>query len=521
MNTALDFEGLDGILTLRVGDEDELAPPAHDGAMVQLGVQPLAGRPWEGHRGAEPVDTEWPTVVADSAPMYADGAPALVSVEGPSMHEQVELPDAGDEAEGDAFGLRLDGADHRRDEIPDVGPASVRIGDAAELRDPGLVSARVGDGAASIRSTVASVRVGDGAGRARSGEAVGAVAPAATVPAGEAGSTGPVRGLVGAAGVRAPPSSQGLLAVDGVAPPAESGGNRGSSEGRAGAGVPYESAPRRGPTAEGESSADGRGAFASAVTPPAGPGSELRPTGGASPARPLPLIAALAAAAVLTVAVLGALAVWSGLEGSPARTPTPGGPQVAAAEPGSDAGSMEPRAVAQEGAAAAHPPEPPASEPGSTPLTPEPGAPEPGPTSPSTQPASRSLTSEPGAASLATAPTSLAAVPAARVADVPSSSERVFVVRFAYGDETPLSRLLPDWVATCPRLVVVGHTDDRGTEASNAALGLARARAAYALAHANPRASDEVTSAGAARPASDNTTPEGRRLNRRAEITCR
>ena len=70
------------------------------------------------------------------------------------------------------------------------------------------------------------------------------------------------------------------------------------------------------------------------------------------------------------------------------------------------------------------------------------------------------------------------------------------------------------------KVLIEGHTDSRGTEATNQALSKARADSvgAYLGAHGVP--SDRITTAGLgpSRPIADNKTPEGRANNRRVEI---
>jgi len=70
------------------------------------------------------------------------------------------------------------------------------------------------------------------------------------------------------------------------------------------------------------------------------------------------------------------------------------------------------------------------------------------------------------------------------------------------------------------KILIEGHTDSRGTDATNQALSKARADAvgAYFTSHGVP--ADRITTAGLgpSRPVADNNTPEGRANNRRVEI---
>lgn len=69
-------------------------------------------------------------------------------------------------------------------------------------------------------------------------------------------------------------------------------------------------------------------------------------------------------------------------------------------------------------------------------------------------------------------------------------------------------------------LRIIGHTDDSGTPAHNDALGRARAdhlRSAL-IARGAPEAAISTISAGSSDPIADNTTPEGRAMNRRVEV---
>jgi outer membrane protein OmpA-like peptidoglycan-associated protein len=70
------------------------------------------------------------------------------------------------------------------------------------------------------------------------------------------------------------------------------------------------------------------------------------------------------------------------------------------------------------------------------------------------------------------------------------------------------------------KIVIEGHTDSRGVDASNVALSKSRADSvgSFLISHGVPP--DRVTTAGlgSSRPVADNATPEGRANNRRVEI---
>ncbi len=69
-------------------------------------------------------------------------------------------------------------------------------------------------------------------------------------------------------------------------------------------------------------------------------------------------------------------------------------------------------------------------------------------------------------------------------------------------------------------MVVEGHTDSRGSAASNDALSLARAQSVLAFLVSNGVPSNRIRAQGigSSRPVSDNTTADGRANNRRVEI---
>lgn len=71
-------------------------------------------------------------------------------------------------------------------------------------------------------------------------------------------------------------------------------------------------------------------------------------------------------------------------------------------------------------------------------------------------------------------------------------------------------------------LVITGHTDSRGEESANKALGQRRADAVREwLLSRGIRAPIETRSVGAAEPVADNGTEDGRTRNRRVQITIR
>jgi outer membrane protein OmpA-like peptidoglycan-associated protein len=70
------------------------------------------------------------------------------------------------------------------------------------------------------------------------------------------------------------------------------------------------------------------------------------------------------------------------------------------------------------------------------------------------------------------------------------------------------------------KVLVEGHTDARGTEASNLELSKARAASVGSFLASRGVPSDHITTAGlgSSRPVADNNTPEGRANNRRVEL---
>jgi OmpA family len=67
---------------------------------------------------------------------------------------------------------------------------------------------------------------------------------------------------------------------------------------------------------------------------------------------------------------------------------------------------------------------------------------------------------------------------------------------------------------------IAGHTDSRGSAASNMALGKARAAAVASVARASGAKVASVVSFGETWPAQSNKTPVGMAANRRVEISC-
>jgi outer membrane protein OmpA-like peptidoglycan-associated protein len=70
------------------------------------------------------------------------------------------------------------------------------------------------------------------------------------------------------------------------------------------------------------------------------------------------------------------------------------------------------------------------------------------------------------------------------------------------------------------KVLIEGHTDSRGSDATNQALSKARADSVASFLISNGVPQDRVTTAGLgpSRPVADNATPEGRANNRRVEI---
>jgi len=70
------------------------------------------------------------------------------------------------------------------------------------------------------------------------------------------------------------------------------------------------------------------------------------------------------------------------------------------------------------------------------------------------------------------------------------------------------------------KILIEGHTDSKGSDASNMALSKSRAEAvqAYLTARGIPMERTSAVGLGPSRPVADNTSPEGRANNRRVEI---
>lgn len=73
------------------------------------------------------------------------------------------------------------------------------------------------------------------------------------------------------------------------------------------------------------------------------------------------------------------------------------------------------------------------------------------------------------------------------------------------------------------KIVVEGHTDSQGSEASNQALSERRATAVMSFLTSRGVAAEQISAVGVGqgRPVADNTSPEGRANNRRVEIIVR
>ena len=70
------------------------------------------------------------------------------------------------------------------------------------------------------------------------------------------------------------------------------------------------------------------------------------------------------------------------------------------------------------------------------------------------------------------------------------------------------------------RIRVEGHTDSQGSETYNKTLSFKRAQAVkrYLVSQGIAAQRIEVMGYGESQPVADNTTPEGRQLNRRVEV---
>lgn len=84
-----------------------------------------------------------------------------------------------------------------------------------------------------------------------------------------------------------------------------------------------------------------------------------------------------------------------------------------------------------------------------------------------------------------------------------------------------LKELCEKHKTTAATFSVVGHTDDFGSEESNQAFGLARAKTVARILRANGITDNrlQISSKGESEPVADNSTDEGRRQNRRVVIT--
>lgn len=98
--------------------------------------------------------------------------------------------------------------------------------------------------------------------------------------------------------------------------------------------------------------------------------------------------------------------------------------------------------------------------------------------------------------------------------------------QFLVGDDTLLAqgrryaRAIAPQLKGVKRVTCTGHTDSDGDAASNRALGLARAKAVCGeLRRLGVKAPMRMRSAGESRPRATNDTAQGRRLNRRVELT--
>lgn len=71
------------------------------------------------------------------------------------------------------------------------------------------------------------------------------------------------------------------------------------------------------------------------------------------------------------------------------------------------------------------------------------------------------------------------------------------------------------------RIIIEGHTDDRGTAAHNIKLSLSRAESVknIIVASGYPEKNISITGLGSSRPVAGNDTPEGRQKNRRVEVS--
>ncbi|OHX36888.1 hypothetical protein BJL95_19495 [Methylomonas sp. LWB] len=111
---------------------------------------------------------------------------------------------------------------------------------------------------------------------------------------------------------------------------------------------------------------------------------------------------------------------------------------------------------------------------------------------------------------------------------VPANTDPVYIVYFKFNSTRPSklsdaekNRLL-EQVKQCGQGIrIVGHTCNLGSDLSNRQLGQARAEALKIwLTGQGIAAPIETTTEGWNKPAASNDTPDGQKLNRRAEVRC-
>ena len=70
-------------------------------------------------------------------------------------------------------------------------------------------------------------------------------------------------------------------------------------------------------------------------------------------------------------------------------------------------------------------------------------------------------------------------------------------------------------------ILIIGYTDNTGSDITNDELGMARANAVaeYLIAHGIESTRLEFQGLGSSNPVGENTSEDGRRLNRRVEFT--
>lgn len=88
-----------------------------------------------------------------------------------------------------------------------------------------------------------------------------------------------------------------------------------------------------------------------------------------------------------------------------------------------------------------------------------------------------------------------------------------------------LVKQFPVWMEKHPdaRMEITGHADNKGSDAYNLKLGMARAESArdYLKVNGIPAEKIAISSKGESSPAADNSTEDGRSKNRRTEITLK